>query len=158
MARKWQALEAARDVLRSIDGTNGYNTNFEGRVYSRVFEPPAQTSESLPYVCLALNQETERLEHDGQSAESKYQLLGHAFFSDDPESDPVNSSGAVEAAKFRDDVIRAFMLDPTLGGTVHYCLVDAVDTYSGNLASPVCRVTFNLEIVQIIGAADLTAA
>jgi len=159
MASKWAAIDAAVNTLKAINGsTDSYNTNLELRVYTRLFTPTEQPNVSLPYACLPLDQEGERIEYEGFQFSSSFRLVGHAFFADDPESDRENCGAAEAAADFRDDVIRAFMADQTLGGTVQNCDVTSVETASGVIDDGIAEVIFTLEFTQQLGAADLMAS
>ena len=159
MARKWDAIDAALNVIRGINGTtDGFNVNLEGRVYSRVFFPRERPSDKLPYVCVPLDQEAERIEYESFLFVSAWTLTGYAFFPDNPESDVNNSAGAETAAKFRDDLVRAFMNDRTLNGTAHYGEVKTIETTSGSVEDPATWVIFTIDFMQMAGATDLTAA
>jgi hypothetical protein len=159
MAGKWTAISAANDVLRGIDGSaHSFNSNFEERCYSRLFFPPEVPEIKLPYTCLPLDQEAESVEYEGFAFVSKWRMVGYAFFADDPESDPLNSEGSVAAALCRDDLIRAFMEDQTLDGSVLNCEIVSIETASGSIHDPYSWVIFTLEFTQEMGAANLTAA
>lgn len=154
---KWTAISAALDLLRGITGGT-FNTNFEGRVYSRLVLPTVEPTAGLPRVCLPLDQETERVEYENQYFNSTWRMSGYAFFADNIESDPLQSAGAEAAAKFRDDLIQAVMADQTLGGVVDSCEAVAFDTFPGGDEDATTWVNFILEFVQMGGAADLQAA
>jgi len=159
MARKWAAIDAALDVIRTMTGVGaGFNTDLEQRAYSRLFTPAEQPDVKLPYVCVPLDQEAERIEYEGLSFTSTWHLVGHAFFADDQESDPLNSGGSVSAARFRDDLIRAFMVDQHLGGLALDCSVTSVDTASGVIDDGIAEVIFTVEFTQMAGANDLQVA
>ena len=159
MARKWSAIAAAIDVVKGINGTtDSYNVDFEGRVYSRLFLPSEQPTVTLPYACIPLNQEGETVSYEGFAFLSTYRLTGWAFFADNPESDVLDSAGGVAAAKFRDDLIRAFMADQTLDGQAQNVEVASIETGMGDVGDPTTWVTFTIEFTQQAGADDLQAA
>lgn len=160
MASKWGAIDAAVQVMRGIDGSaSAFNTNFEGRVYSRLFFPHEQPGTvKLPYACVPLDQEGEQIEYEGFAFTSTWRLTGYAFFEDDTESHPLESSGAQAAAKFRDDLIRAFMADQSLGGETQNCIVTAIDTAAAFEGDATTWVVFTIEFTQMAGASDLEVA
>lgn len=159
MARKWSAIAAAINAMKGINGvTDNYNVDFEGRVYSRLFLPTEQPTVTLPYACVPLNQEGETVSYEGFAFLSSFRLSGWAFFADNPESDVLDSAGGVLAAKFRDDLIRAFMADQTLGGQAQNVEVTSIDTGMGDIGDPTTWVTFTIEFTQQAGADDLQAA
>ncbi len=153
---KWSAISAAADVLKGLTGGD-FNTNLEQRVYTRLLLPPTETSIKLPYACVPLEQEGETIEYEGFAFISTWRLVGYAFFEDNPESDVLNSNGAEQAAKFRDDLIRAFMADQTLSGAVQNCEVNRVETFSGSDSDATTWVVFTVEFTQQAGADDLVA-
>jgi hypothetical protein len=156
---KWTAIENSVEVLKGIDGANsGFTTNFEDRVYSRLFTPPEQPTVKLPYACVPLDQEGERIEYEDALFISSWRLTGFAFFSDNPENDTLNSAGGTSAALFRDDLIRAFMSDQSLSGAVKNCEVTAIETFSGSDGDPTTWVQFTIEFEQYGSRADLEAA
>jgi len=152
--KKWPAVSAAITALKSITGAT-YNNDLGSRVYTRLFTPQEQRDVKLPYACLPVDQEAERIEYEGFQFQSTWRLTGHAFFDDNSESDPLNSAGATSAAKFRDDIIRAFMADPDLGQTVNNCEVTNIETSAGIVDDGVSEVIFTVEFMQYGGAADL---
>ncbi len=156
MARKWSAIAASIDAVKNINGSgDNYNVDFENRVYSRLFLPSEQPTVKLPYACIPLNQEGESISYEGFAFTSTYRLVGYAFFSDDIESDILESNGGLTAAQFRDDLIRVFMADQSLGGQAQNVEVTSVETYSGSDGDPTTWVIFTIDFMQIAGAADL---
>jgi len=156
---KWTAIENAIGVIRGINGVSGgYNTDLESRAYSRVFLPTEQPAGTkLPYCCIALDQEGETIEYEGQAFTSTWRLQGYAFFEDDTEMS-LESAGAQSAAKFRDDLIRAFMVDQSLDGAVIDCSITSVDTFEGSSGDPTTWVQFTIAFEQIGSGPDLEAA
>lgn len=156
---KWGAINGSITVLKSILGSgDGYNTDLGNRVYTRLFLPTEQPDMVKPYVCLPLDQESEQLEYEGFAFTSSWRMVGHAFFDDNQESDPLDSDGSIQAAKFRDDLIRAFMADQTLGGQALNCIVTAIETASGVIEDGVAEVIFTVEFTQMGAASDLEVA
>lgn len=159
MARKWSAIAAAIAAIKDINGaTDSYNVDLEGRVYSRLFLPSEEPTVTLPYCCVPLNQEGETVSYEGFAFTSTYRLTGWAFFADNPESDVLDSAGGVLAAKFRDDLIRSFMADQTLGGQAQNVEVTSIETGMGDIGDPTTWVMFTIEFTQQAGADDLQAA
>jgi hypothetical protein len=156
MARKWSAIAAAISAIKGINGSgDNYNVDFENRVYSRLFLPTEQPTVKLPYACVPLNQEGETIAYEGFAFTSTYRVIGYAFFTDNPESDVLETNGGFTAATFRDDLIRVFMSDQTLGGQAQNVEVTAIETYSGSDGDPTTWVIFTIDFLQIAGAADL---
>lgn len=159
MLSKWSAVNASLDVLKGIDGSSGGSySDLAQRVYTRLVLPTEMPDIAKPYCCLPLDQEGERIEYEGQMFTSTWRMIGHAFFDDNQESDPLNSDGSLQAAKFRDDLIRAFMADQSLGGQVINCEVQAIDTSSGVIDDGIAEVIFTIEFTQMGAASDLQVA
>jgi hypothetical protein len=159
LAGKWAAIDGAITALRTITGSvDGYNTNLENRVYSRLFLPSETTGLKLPYVCFSLDQEGERIEYEGLGFSSRWSMTGFGFFEDNPESNPMDSTGMISAALFRDDLIRAFTADQSLAGAVLNCEVTSVETASGSVGDPWTWVVFTVEFWQQLGRSDLEVA
>lgn len=156
--RKWDAINAAVNVLKTITTAGNYNNDLGSRVYTRWFTPATRGDVKLPYACLPVDQEAETIEYEGFQFRSTFNLTGQAFFSDNSESDPLNSTGATAAAKFRDDLIRAFMADQHLGGKAQNCEVTDIETSAGIIEDGVSEVVFTVSFMQYGGASDLTAA
>jgi len=156
--KKWSAISAAIKAMKDVTITRNYNNDLGSRVYTRLFTPQEQRDVALPYACIPVDQEAEKIEYEGFQFQSTWRLTGHAFFKDNPESDPLDSAGATSAAKFRDDLIRAFMADPDLGNTVKNCEVTTIETSAGVVDDGVSEVIFTVEFQQYGGAADLAAS
>jgi hypothetical protein len=155
--KKWDAINGSITVLKGITAAGNYNNDLGSRVYTRLFTPQEQREVKLPYACLPVDQEAETIEYEGQGYHSTFVLTGHAFFADNSESDPLNSTGAIAAARFRDDLIRAFLSDTHLGNTTSNCEVTRVDTSAGIIDDGVSEVQFTVEFTQYGGAANLAA-
>jgi hypothetical protein len=156
--KKWSAISAAITAMKAVTVAGNYNNDLGSRVYTRLFTPQEQRDVALPYACIPVDQEAEKIEYEGFQFQSTWRLTGHAFFKDNPESDPLNSAGATSAAKFRDDLIRAFMVDPDLGNSVKNCEVTTIETSAGVVDDGVSEVIFTVEFQQYGGAADLAAS
>lgn len=156
--KKWTGISAAIAAMKTITTAGNYNNDLGSRVYTRLFTPQEQRDVKLPYACLPVDQEAEKIEYEGFQFQSTWRLTGHAFFDDNSESDPLNSTGATAAAKFRDDLIRAFMADPDLANTVNNCEVTNIETSAGIVDDGVSEVIFTIEFMQYGGAADLAAS
>jgi len=156
---KWSAVQNAVDVLKAIDGTaNGWKTNLESRVYTRLLFPTMTADMKLPYVCVPLQQESESIEYEGFAFISTWRLVGYAFFQDNPESNTLDSAGGVQAADFRDDLIKAFMADQTLSGVTENCEVTNLETVLGSSDDNCTWLIFTIEFTQHAGAQDLGIA
>jgi len=156
---KQGAVAAALAVIRGIAGTgSGHKTNLEGRAYGRLILPiDPEESIARPYVCLPLDQEGETVEYAGMGFTSKWIVTGYAFFDDNIASDKLDSSGAVAANDFRDDVIASFMRDQYLGGQVLDVEAVSFDTAAASDGDPTTWLIFRVQFTQFGGADDLLA-
>jgi hypothetical protein len=150
---KDEAIDAAIAILKGLNGS-AFFTNLGGRVYTRLFTPPQFPDVELPFACLALNDESETIEYEAALGISKWRMKGLAFFAENAESDPLNTTAKTATAKFRDGVVKAFMADQSLSGQVKNCMVVFVNTISG--AADYAQVEFHLEFEQMFSASDLS--
>jgi len=157
--KKWNAISGALSVLKGINGATGnYNNDFGStRVYTRLFTPSEQQGVKLPYACLTLTQEAEDIKYPGVGFSSVWHMKGVAFFDDNLHNDVLNSAGVILAAKFRDDLIRAFMLNYTLNHEVLEASVVSINTFAGVSTDGIAQVEFVIRFEQMGGATDLSA-
>lgn len=154
---KWLAINAAKSTIATINGSaGGFKRDLGGRVYTRLVTPEEIGEETKPYCCLPLDQDGETLQTPGTVTESRWRLTAWFFLDEVGDSDPRNSPAVQEAAELRDDIVRAFLLDPTLGGQVDSCEVTAINSQAG-VSSDYAEIQVTIEFLQYVDAATLAA-
>jgi hypothetical protein len=152
MAAKWNAVSAASDVLKSINGDN-FHTNLNDRVYSKFETPNTEPDRELPWGILQQIEPT-TYEHRETPGHRVWRMVGWFFFGENAESDPMNTSAAKACHDFEDDVWEAFEIDPTLGGACKNCSIIAVKPSYG-VTTDYAEVEVLLEFEQWIGRGEL---
>lgn len=148
----WTAL---KNGIASIDGAgSGYWNDFTGRVFGKLLLPGE--SEGMPtdfYVCLPFADEPETFPDHQRMLRSEWTQTVFVFVRDD--EDAPDSTGQIElVAKVRDDLVRYFLTDPTLGGAVDdVALLPAVRT--AGVHEDYGEYQLPLQITQYIDAARL---
>jgi hypothetical protein len=155
---KWAAVENAIAVLKGINGAASASyTNLGGRVYTELFDPIDDPERPLPYVCVPLVNDEETIEYESFMFTARWRLTIYGYFANDAD-DRLEASGARLAANFRDDVVRAFMLDQHLSGQTVNAEIVSVNSRAGVLGLPFAETEMTLAFTQIGSADDLAAA
>jgi len=147
----WDAIQALVTALKTINGV-GYHLNFEERVFTRFLVP--ERVGVMPYACVFLEPD------DGGDYPTQepgwvvaHQSIKLAIFVPETSADAHESAAFQWAAKARDDVTKAVLSDPTLGGVVNEMRFGAVQTGAGQGAHGV--LFFAVEWFQNQDAATL---
>jgi len=104
--------------MKGINGsTGGYHTNIGGRVYTKLWLPEEEKL-TLPYLCVPLMEPAAELTWDEDDIVRDAWTVRVFGFVAETASSEVEGQAALAAAALRDDIVRAFIADTTLGGTV----------------------------------------
>lgn len=147
---KHEARVALIDLLKGINGSP-YWTNFEGRVYTRLFTPDDDNGIARPFGILRQSAPsssplTERL------ADRAWRFRFHAYFHDNRDSDARDTSAATLCDKLEDDLVRALLLNPFLGGKADEVDLEAVYPYYGDDVYSYAEVVADIKVVQRVDA------
>lgn len=143
---KWTAMQAAVTMFKAIDG-DGFRSNLEGRVYSRFLTPQTQPDILFPWGFFLQSDSASEYAELGNGATRTWRGTGLFFFSEDADTNPLESAAAQRCHEFEDDVWTAVKADPTLGGTVARCQVISIESEYG-VTSDYAEVKVVLEFEQ----------
>lgn len=154
---KWGAIENAIAVLKGINGAaSASKTDLGGRVHTELFDPLDDPKYPRPYACMPLVNDGETVDYEGFMFTATWRLSLYGYFDNDPDN-KLEATGARLAANFRDDVIRAFMLDQHLGGQTVNVEVKTVDSRAGVIGLPFAETEMSIVFTQMGSADDLAA-
>lgn len=153
---KHQARVALIDLLKGINGSP-YWTNFEGRIYTRLFTPDDDNGIAKPFGILR-QADPSRSPLIERLSDRQWRFRFHAYFPDNRDSDARDTSAADLCDKLEDDLVRALLLDPFLGGKADEVDLEAVYPYYGDADYSYAEVVADIKVVQRVDASVLGPA